>query len=69
VSQHALYSVVGLVLGFGGSMIVAQSFVAERGARKVLPIAIPLAIVCGLVSAWALNAWNDWVHASATMGM
>ncbi|MGD0051773.1 MAG: hypothetical protein ABSD03_08130 [Vulcanimicrobiaceae bacterium] len=69
MSQHALYSVVGLVLGFGGSMIVAQSFVAERGARKVLPIAIPLAIVCGVVIAWALNAWNDWVHASATMGM
>jgi H+/Cl- antiporter ClcA len=69
VSDHLLFGIVGFVIGFGGSMIVAQSFIAERGSRKVLPIAIPLGLVIGLVLAWALNGWNDWVHASATTGM
>jgi len=50
-------------------MMVAQSFIAEHGPRKVLPIAIPVALFAGAVIAWALVAWIDYVNASATMGM
>jgi predicted exporter len=68
VSQQQLFAVVGFIIGIGGTMMVAQSFIAERGARKVLPVAIPLAICCGIGLAWALVAWINFFNASATMG-
>ncbi|HTW83699.1 MAG TPA: hypothetical protein VMD91_06520 [Candidatus Sulfotelmatobacter sp.] len=69
MSQQQLFAVVGVVIGIGGTMMVAQSFIAEHGPRKVLPIAIPVALFAGAVIAWALVAWIDYVNASATMGM
>jgi len=65
--QHAIFYAVGLILGGACGLMIGQSFAAEHGRRKVLPVVVPLTLVAGLVLGWALNAWNDYVHASATM--
>jgi uncharacterized protein YcfJ len=64
--QHAVFWIVGMILGCALGGLVGQSFVAERG-RRVLPIVVALSLGCGLAIGWALNAWIDFVHASATL--
>lgn len=67
VAARVLWCAIGFVIGIGIVVVVGRSFAAEHGTRKVLPALVFSAIVLGATLAWALNAWNDYVHASATM--
>ena len=64
---HAMFYAIGIILGVGGGLMMAQSFAEDHPRKTVFAIAIPLALIAGLVLGWALNAWIDFMHASATM--
>jgi hypothetical protein len=66
VSQHAVFWVVGMIVGCALGGATGQSFVQEHG-RRLIPLFVVLALAAGLLIGWALNAWIDFVHASATM--
>ena len=65
---HLLWWAIGAAIGVVLVAVVGRSFVVERGARKVMPALVICAIVLGATLGWALDAWNTFVHASATMG-
>jgi len=65
VSQHAIFWVVGIILGAAGGLVMAQSFSQDHPRKQVIAWAIPLAMLGGLLLGWALNAWIDYVHATA----
>lgn len=47
--------------------MIGKPLVAERGARRVLPVLVLLAVAIGALLGWAINAYLDYVRASATM--
>jgi len=65
MSQRAVFYVVGIVLGIAGGVVMTQSFSEDHPREKVIRFTIPLALAGGLILGWALNAWIDYVHASA----
>jgi Na+-driven multidrug efflux pump len=69
MSQRAIFYIVGMMLGIAGGIVMTQSFSEDHPRKVVLRITIPLALVGGLILGWALNAWIDYVHASATSPM
>jgi hypothetical protein len=66
---HAIFYAIGLIIGGGGGMVMAQSFAEDHPPKTVYLIAVPLALVTGLVLGWALNAWIDYIHSTATSPM
>jgi hypothetical protein len=54
--------IVGCALGG----LAGRSFIEERG-KRLIPLVVALSLGCGLAIGWALNAWIDFVHASATL--
>jgi uncharacterized membrane protein HdeD (DUF308 family) len=68
MTQHAVFYAVGMILGVGGGTMMVQSFSEDHPRNKVLAIVIPLSLITGLVLGWSLNAWLDFVHASAQSG-
>lgn len=64
-------SVVFWIFGFALAGIVAgmvgKPLVEEQGARRVLPILVPIALALGALLGWAIDAYLDYARASATM--
>ena len=66
-TSHLLWYALGAVIGVALVAVVGRSFVVEHGARKAMPWVVGCAVVVGATLAWALGAWNDFMHASATL--
>ena len=65
----AVTAVLALAAGIAGGIVMTQSFSEDHPREKVIRFTIPLALAGGLILGWALNAWIDYVHASATAPM
>lgn len=66
MTERILYWVFGLVLGCAASAAIAKPLIAERG-RKVIPGFAAGGIGVGILLGWAINAYIDYVRASATL--
>ena len=66
-AAHLLWYAIGAVVGVAIVAVGGRSFVTQYGARRAMPGLVVSAVVLAVVLAWAMNAWNDYVHASATM--
>ncbi len=62
-----VFWVAGFVVGGATVGMMGKSFVEERG-RRLIPMFVGLAIVAGVVVGWALNAWIDYIHFTASGG-
>lgn len=66
MAESLAYWSFGLILAGALAAGVGKPLVAERG-RKVLPVLISAAALVGLAFGWAINAYIDYVRASATL--
>lgn len=67
MSAPVVFWIFGFALAGIVAAMVGKPLVAERGARRVLPVLVPLAVAIGALLGWAINAYLDYVRASATM--
>ena len=67
MSEHVLFWVAGMIVGCATAGMIGKGFVEERG-RRLIPVFVALALVFGLVIGWALNAWVDYIHFTASGG-
>ena len=67
VSEHALFWIAGMIVGRATAGMIGKGFVEERG-RRLIPVFVGLALVCGLALGWALTAWVDYIHFTANGG-
>ena len=67
VTDHLLFWIAGFIVGGGTAGMVGKGFVEERG-RRLIPLFVALALVCGLIVGWALNAWVDYIHFTGNGG-
>jgi len=56
-----------MIVGGAIAGMLGKSFVEEHG-RKLIPLFVGLALVFGLATGWALNAWIDYIHFTANGG-
>jgi hypothetical protein len=66
MAEHIAYWSFGVILASALAAGVGKALVAERG-RKVIPALISAAALLGLAFGWAINAYIDYVRASATL--
>jgi hypothetical protein len=66
MAERLAYWSFGLILAGALAAGIGKPLVAERG-RKVVPALITAAALLGLAFGWAINAYIDYVRASATL--
>jgi hypothetical protein len=66
MAERIAYWAFGLILAGALAAGVGKPLVAERG-RKVVPALVSAAALLGLAFGWAINAYIDYVRASATL--
>jgi uncharacterized membrane protein YfcA len=65
--EDAVYYGVGMALGITIGAAIGQALVKEHGNRRILPFALALSVVFGLVLGWSIDSYIHFVHASATL--
>jgi hypothetical protein len=58
---HALFWVVGMIVGSAIVAMTAKSYADGRG-RSMRPLIAVMAALFGLAIGWALNAWFDYIQ-------
>jgi hypothetical protein len=66
MTERIAYWIFGLLLGGAMATAIGRTFVAERG-RGVIPAVAAGGVAAGLLLGWAINAYIDYVRASATL--
>jgi hypothetical protein len=66
MAEHVAYWSFGVILAGALAAGVGKPLVAERG-KRVMPALISAAAILGLAFGWAINAYIDYVRASATL--
>ncbi|HEY1655093.1 MAG TPA: hypothetical protein VGF86_08280 [Candidatus Tumulicola sp.] len=67
LDERVILWLFGLALGGAIAVGVGKATIPEHGARKVVPILCAGAVALGLLLGWAINAYLDYVGASATL--
>jgi hypothetical protein len=65
--DHLLYYAMGLAFGLALGIAVGLTLANEHRNRRILPLAIGISILFGLLLGYALDAYVAFVHASATL--
>jgi hypothetical protein len=66
MTERIAYWTFGLLLGCALAAAIGRTLVAERG-RGVIPAVAAGGVAAGLLLGWAINAYIDYVRASATL--
>jgi hypothetical protein len=66
MTERIAYWIFGLLLGCAGAIAIGRPIVTERG-RRVVPAIAAGGIAAGLLFGWAINAYIDYVRASAAL--
>jgi hypothetical protein len=66
MTERIAYWVFALLLGGAAAYAIGKPMIAERG-RRVVPALIAGGAAAALVIGWAINAYVDYVRASATL--
>jgi hypothetical protein len=64
--ERLAYWIFGLLLGCAAAIAIGRPMIAERG-RRIIPALAAGGIAAGLLFGWAINAYIDYVRASATL--
>ncbi len=65
--DHLLYYGVGLAVGIAIGSAVGVTFAKEHHNRRLLPIALAISVLLGLLLGYAIDSYIAFVHASATL--
>jgi hypothetical protein len=65
MTAHVLYGAVGFLIGCAIVVAIGQDLIKEHGRSKVLPAICIAAVLVGLILAWSVNVYIDYVNASA----
>jgi len=57
--------IVGFLVGAAPVAMLGRSFLEDHDRRKVVPVTVAGALVCGVVVAWSLN---EFVHFAQMTG-
>jgi hypothetical protein len=66
MTEHIVYWIFGLLLGCAATVAIGRPMIAERG-RRIVPVLAACGIAAGVLCGWAINAYVDYVRASATL--
>jgi NADH:ubiquinone oxidoreductase subunit 5 (subunit L)/multisubunit Na+/H+ antiporter MnhA subunit len=62
---HLLYGAVAFLIGGAIVAAIGQDLMKEHGRSRTLPAVCVAAVLFGLILAWAVNVYIDYVNASA----